>query len=521
MDERKLYRYLEKLSKAEWADFGNFLASPILGNSPLYCRFLEVFCEIRFEGLALSADDFHRRLYPKEKFPEYYGDEGKDADSPYSKALVGLVNRHLTGMLSKLFDYWGFKEFQEDKAGQLAYRLKGLARLREVGAFEKAVAESEKLAAGSPFRNSSRLLDDARHALQRTEIGGGTSRKASGPRFQSAIDDLDAGYLVAGLDLICKANNHDFKHQKQGGQAHRKPRFLDISRLQGLGTGNSLVEVLLEIYRMSADGGKDLHYRKAKTILMKAIGELHVENAVMFEDLFGHLINFAARQERASKPKYRRELQELYEFALSHGVFVQHGHLSANHYQNIATTFMDFGEFGWVEVFLMQYKDQLPKEVQEPVYHFNLAVLQFRQQRYSMAKQSLVMVENIYNAQTNREFTLQVKAYLLVMEYTCEKYEHLYWRAQGFITWLKNERGLRQERLTGYLRFARIIRRLGKVRERWSSRPAPAKLAAMREEVAEKDQRPLVFGKWLRGFMDEIMPSAPPQNEEGAEALLK
>ena len=487
MNHRKVYRYLEKLSIVEWREFKAYLDCPLLGNSELYGRFLEVFRTMKFEGASYTPSAFHERIYPKDQFPEYYDGELSGGEGLALPIREAHMKRHLTGLLGKLFDFWGFKQYQADAGGMCVYRLQGLAKHADASTFEKEFERQTEITSKSTFRNGSRLLDMATLALLRTEIDDGLLAKKSTHPFQLAIDQLDEAYILAGLELGCMAMNHDLRNS--GKAPHTLPRFLEVSRLKESVEENTLSLILSELYKMYlAENGPHVHYEKAKKALIASIHLRNSGNSRMFEDLFVHLINFARRQHTSFPARYQDELHELYGFALQHGVFLRDGYLSRHHYQNIATLFIRVESYTWVAQFLEDYKQRLPPHLQEPLYHFNLAALQFAQSDFRNAWRSLFKVENNYHPSENVEFTMQFKAYQLVMEYEIGELELLNYRALRFIAWLKAELGLPKERVSVYLQFAKTIKKLGKLRIDWDSHPKPLKLSLLLEEVRKMEE---------------------------------
>jgi hypothetical protein len=499
MNDRKVYRYLQKLSENEWRDFEAYLESPLLGNSSLYVRFLKVLREIRFEQKSHTLVSVHEAVYPANEFADCYLKVGINGTSVLAKWREGHMKRNFSELLGKLFDFWGFQQSRADTAALHAYRLRGLALHGELADYEREYPETTVPNDGIPVCNASRLLDPATNAILMTELQAGRTPDHATNRFQRPIDLLDEGYLLAALDLGCKAYNHDNRHHEDGLGLHRPPRFLDLQNLDPSLAHSGMAKVLLPLYKMYTDHGAEYaHFQAAKSALMEIIGSRPPTYSLMLEDLMGHLINFAYRKVSNGGDEYRQELHLLYDFALLHGVFLRDGQLSWHHYQNAVNVLMKVKLYDWVADFLVAYKHQLPSHLQELFFAFNWGVLEFRRRHFKEAWQSLAQAEKKLQGGESVEFLMLLKTVQIVLEYETDDYERFHSRATNFIAWLKAERGLPRKRAADYLRFARFAKRMARLRLDLPTEATAQKWEALGLELQRMEKQYNILGDWLQ-----------------------
>lgn len=503
MYHRKVYRSLQKLSTADWRDFEEYLKSPLLGNSQLYARFLAAFGEMRFKEREHTLMSIHEMIYPKDEFPDHYTETEQDGSKVLAKGREGHMKRHFSGLLEKLFDFWGFQQSQIDSAARHTYKLRGLAKHGEVSEFEKRIQKPFSPDLGDTTNGhigipeSSRLLDGATQAILLTELRkDNLANKTSNP-FQKAIDLLDEGYLLAALDLACKAKNHDVRHTKETQHNHLPPRFLDVQLINSEMANNPLAQILLPLYLMYTDADKHRHFQAAKSALLEVVNAHPKSPSLMLEDSMSHLINFAARQLQELPTAYHSELHLLYETALEQGIFLRDGRLSRQHYQNAANIFLKIKSYNWVAEFLVKYKHQLPEHLQAVVFAFNWGMLQFRQGNCKEAWQALIRAENEHKPSENLEFSMQLRTLQVVMEYEIGDYERFYARSNNLIKWLKTTRGLPKRRLAGYLRFARFTKKMARLRLDRQGEATDRKWKAVGLQVNGFDKDTMIMGSWL------------------------
>jgi hypothetical protein len=503
MHHRKIYRSLQKLSAADWKDFEEYLKSPLLGNSQLYARFLAAFGEMRFREKEHTLASLHEMIYPRDQFPDCYTVTEEEGQIGLADGREGHMKRHFSGLLEKLFDFWGFQQSQADTAAQLTYKLRGLAQYDEISAFEKRIPKPYSSSLGHAANDhpkipdASRLLDGATQAILMTELRKGSVAVKSANPFQEAIDLLDEGYLLTAIDLACKAKNHDVRRKKESQDNHTPPRFLDLHRINTEMVRSPLARILLPLYKMNTDADKHHYFQAAKSVLLEVVKDHRKTPSLMLGDLMNHLINFAARQLQERPAVYYAELHLIYETALHAGIFLHEGRLSRQHYQNAANIYLKINSYAQAAEFLVNYKHQLPEHLQDVVFDYNWGMLQFRLGNFKAAWQSLIRADNKHKPAENLEFSMQLRTLQVALEYEIGDYEHFLARSNNLIKWLKTTRGLPKGRVAGYLLFARFTKKMARLRLDRPSEATARKWKALGSQASGFDKETMIMGAWI------------------------
>ena len=106
-------------------------------------------------------------------------------------------------------------------------------------------------------------------------------------------------------------------------------------------------------------------------------------------------INFMLKKINTGKIEYARETFELYQYGINTQCLLEGEGLilSAFTYKNIVTLGLNLKEYDWIEAFIDNYSQYLPKERRETYKHFNTAKLAFDKGNFAKAMDLLLQVE--------------------------------------------------------------------------------------------------------------------------------
>lgn len=491
MESKLIYRYLKRLSVVDWEGFKHFLDSKWIGKSKTYQRYLEEFHKMQFAGMAHTMESFHEAVHPSRDFDPKH------------------LTRQLSLMLDRLFSYLAWTEFRADSAGQQEFLMRSLAKREWKDAFEK---EGRGIDSSSgTIRNSSRLLDGAQLELLRIEAMIAKYTKSATPQFEAAIDALEEAYIVTSLDLACKALNVDLFPQKGNRRQirpHRLPELLKQTKEMASLQRSVLAPILLAIYQLYRTPAEEAFgvYQAAKRLLMGAINHRHAHNAMMFLDLFTHLVNFVARQLEADGTSYRDELLELYHFILKHEVLIYDQGLYSLHFQNIITAFFKYNRLDWVEEFLPRYMPLLNAEDKTIVGTYNLALLHFYRGDYSTSRWLLRDVGQAYTSFEDAQFSLIYQAYVIVMEYACGDYAGIEGRCKNYERWIRSVSTLQHGRKQKYLQFCNLVKKMALLAESRFAIDVRPKALDLRTQLERKSKKnPPAMAFWLSQQLDVLI----------------
>src|SRR5690606_3561186 len=101
------------------------------------------------------------------------------------------------------------------------------------------------------------------------------------------------------------------------------------------------------------------------------------------QTLFIYLMNYCIDVKiNSGHTEYYLELLSLYKTALDQKIIFENDELNPHHYKNIITVSLHVKEFNWVEYFIQEYSQHLPKAEEQNALNYNLANLFFHKKEY-------------------------------------------------------------------------------------------------------------------------------------------
>ena len=362
-----LLEALDTLDKSERRAFARFVQSPFFNQREDVVRLYDYLSECLWE---------HRVVPDKEQaFACLFG------EAEYDDHRMRVLMSFLLKLLERYFHYEAQTENEAENGLALAraYRRRRLPRH-----FGRCLRAARAAGEKSARRNAGYL--SWRYRLQVEEYQFEASRKRTGDFNLPAIArSLDAYFLSAKLRQACLALSHQavYRASYPLGLLDELIAFLDGNELLGL----PAVAIYYHCYRaLSEQESGGGHFQRFRQLLFRQ-GNLFPPDEQ--RDLFLLGINFCTKRYNEGDDSHLRSQLELYERGLEQELFVQDGQLSRFTYRNIATLGLILKEYGWVEQFLYQYKEKLPKEHREGMFSFCLARLEYSRRHYGKALQLL------------------------------------------------------------------------------------------------------------------------------------
>lgn len=152
---------------------------------------------------------------------------------------------------------------------------------------------------------------------------------------------------------------------------------------------------------------------------------------------------------------YYEELFELYKQSLERELLFEDGLLSPSHYKNIITIGLLVKSFDWVEEFIQDYTERLPKENQDNAINYNIAKVHFSKKNYPMVIEKLREV--VYK---NLEYALGGKLMLLKTYYELGELNALDSLIDSFRIYLRRNKLISTEVRQQYLNILRFTKKL-------------------------------------------------------------
>jgi hypothetical protein len=212
--------------------------------------------------------------------------------------------------------------------------------------------------------------------------------RTNGLNIVPILDHARLFFMITTLKYACTA----MEHQNLSNVAYEIP-LLD-SILEEVKEGNYDTYPLLKIYYygyLSLKKPEDTsHFFALKNYLK--------DNRLTAEQQKSTLlmcINFMLKKINTGKIEYARETFELYQYGINTQCLLDGEDLllSVFTYKNIVTLGLNLKEYDWIEAFIDNYSQYLPKELRANYKHFNTAKLAFDKGNFAKAMGLLLQVE--------------------------------------------------------------------------------------------------------------------------------
>lgn len=324
------------------------------------------------------------------------------------------------------------------------------------------------------------LLD--RFALQRNP-------RRFTPHLQHQSDALDRYYWCNKLRLACDMASRN-RAINATYNCHFLEELLSLFRQQPplLAESPALQTYYQALMMLSSE--EEAHYRSLRQLLSQHHSVFTLEE---LQDLYDYAQNYCVKRINSGEAAFYRDILDLYKEMLDRKVLLRQGYLTQWSYINIVTAGIRLKEFKWTEDFIYTYRSQLAQEVQENVFTYNLAALQFERAQYQEALQTLQGVEFSDAFYHMAAKMIQLKSY-----YELQEEEALYALLEASRKYIKRNRQLSTYQKQSNGNFLKMIARLQKLRSRqaqYGSAP-PDNLNALLQRIDAQPE--LANRSWLR-----------------------
>lgn len=503
MEEKKLFGYLQRLSRAEWEAFGDFLCHPQMGDSKVFYKYLLIFKRIHFSNVEMTEAEFNLAVNPK---------------GPKSRSHM---RRQYALMLDKLLDFLALASFKADESLRREARLRALASRGWQDALQEQFAEERNKFQRNPYRSGADYLGLAKLAILHGDLGPPPHPTSGNGFYQSAIALLDQSYAVAGWELASKASNLD----AYGTAPHSAPQWLtaktqpkeEIASALPRDSENPLAQLLAAIHRLHQPGAlPEREFQQARACLDQALPFLKAYNKSIFQDIYGHLISYAGRNLQSNPSLLRPALHALYIGIVNHDLLLGRDSLSPVHLLNIVQEALLDQPLPKALAYLAKLQPNLPADLRDITYDVGRAQLYFHHQQFQASYALLNTVEIDVRVAGGFELLLSHKTYQLIVAMECADYEAVYRYAPNFHAWLERHKESQlATRRRAYHQFVYAAQKISEYLEARAGNGPVQDVATLTAQLRRKfsHQHP-IFYKWLVSKMQALEAMDPPPHHQ-------
>ena len=368
MQTSPLLTILRALSKERWRALEKFVRSPY---------------HVTHAGVPLLLDYLKSRLQHSPAEPLHQASVARALSEPDSRRVY-----HLTNYLLEAVELFLAQErWAEHPHDRHLATVEGLRHLHLADTGAGMLRYARKQLQQHPNRGVDYHRSDYRLHLEAYYLSQQQGR-AKSFNVQELSDAQDVAFISEKLRTGCLLLSHQAvsKRQYDSGLLDSVLRFLENHRYLEI----PAVAVYYHGYFAQLDENSDHHFQQLKALL-----QTHAAHFAPAEthDLYLMAINFCIRRINQAEERYFREVFELYQSGLQHGVLLEDGMLSRWTYNNITATGLRLREFSWVQHFLTTFAPFLPNSHRDGTFSFNFARYCYDTGDYRQAMQYLLRRE--------------------------------------------------------------------------------------------------------------------------------
>ncbi len=367
MQNTRLLSLLRTFSKKELRDLRKFIASPFYNQRKDVADLLDLLGNcINSGGPGPDKQIVFKKLY--------------GTATPFDDHKVRMAMSFLMKLAGQ---FLVLQEFRKEEVA-VKTRLAAIYRRRSLPKhFERTMREARQALDGSKFRNA--RFYHLGHDLQMEEYRfNAAQRRIADHDLQALADNFDISYFSRKLRQACLLLSHQAVYKKEY-RFGLLDAILQQVEQEGL-LAVPAISVYYYCYRALTQPDKPSYFHQLTKLLVEE-GQKFPKNEIA--DLYLLAINFCIRRYNEGEAAYLSDEFNLYKDGLEKGYLLNNGVLSRFAYRNVVTTGLALKEYGWVEKFILRFKDSLEKNHRESMFSFSLARLEFERRNFGQALQLL------------------------------------------------------------------------------------------------------------------------------------
>ncbi len=466
----KLIRLLRSFSKPQLSRFRKFLISPFFNENE---TLVQLFDQI--------VHCFQQDVTPEKKAVW----EVLQGSAPYKDAQF---RRYCSDLSKAAMEFLSITRFKSDPMAESIYLLPaindpGLSK-HFIGALRQAKATQEKLGHQNESYHFARFrfeVETLVHLDARAIVGNNLSH------LGQADYHLECYYIINKLrnyaELLMWKNI-----RSTDLELHLFPDFLEHIE-QSKYMEEPAIAIFFRIVKVFLEPTEEKHFNQLRALLVEHNALFKKEE---LKSMYLTAQNYCAYQINLGNLKYYKELFGIYKTLIEKEIILSNGKIAAGNYKNIITVGLQVDEAEWVEAFIKDYTDALPKANQDNDRNYNLAKVYFHQKHYGKVIEQLREVE--YKSLV---YVLGGKLMLLKTYYELKEDFALDSLIDSFRIYLRRNQKISRDVRQQYLNVLRFIKKLA------STAPySKASLAKTKQQIHQC--KALADKQWLLEKVAEL-----------------
>ncbi len=446
MLSHKLQTLFQTFEPYDWQGFKKFIASPFVNENESIISLFEM---IHATNQSISGSSVHELPLSKEEtWKKLFGSQ------PYDDVKIRRLASDLT---QHILDYLAFKEFKKDAVSNQVFRLKAINKPSLTKHFRGVLRKTRHLLEKGGDQDADFFLNQ--HFIERQcheLLEQSEDKKNDLSNLKSADYFLDCFYITSKLKNYCDTLGYRIMLSLDV-DLPLMPGFLDY-----ISSTPYIKEPIIQAYylviemNISDSQDKDQYYFKLKEHLNTCSEKI---NKKELKTLYYYVMNYCIYVKiNNGVESFYWELFDVYKNMLKEGIIFEKEILHPYHYKNIIVIGLHLKELNWVEDFIREYTEYLPKPDQENALTYNLAELHFHKKEYSKVLELLREVEY-----QDVVYALGSKVLLLRTYYESGEWLALDSLLESFRIYLRRNKVISKEKKSQYLNFLKYLKKIVQV----------------------------------------------------------
>ncbi len=439
MKDTKLFLLLETFNSYQLNRFNKFLHSPYHNeDSQLISLFNQLLPYFKNPAKATlpSPSELWKAIYGKQKFKNL------------------KFARLFSDLLKKAEDFLVIDTLKHNEPVKLENLLNQYTEKKLFKHYPEAAQLARKKLEATPYREGEYYLQLFRLEAHQTNFIELLNQRTTEKNLLQTSEALDAFYLINKLNYLA-AILHYKKFLSMEGEVKLATEVIehvknnDYRHIPALQVHVKVVQSLIE-------PENEEHFIQLKALLA---AQYKLFPRQQGRNLYAFAINYSIRKVNGGNLAYVPELLAIYRQMLVAGLmFDDADALSQFDYKNIVSVALRAGEITWVEKFIHDYKNSIPKASRQNAFTFNLAKLYFAKRQYD--KVLPLLQDVVYN---DIFYQLDSKTTLMKTYYELGEYMPMMALKESFRILLRRKKLISAQNRINYTNFMRFTMQLYRI----------------------------------------------------------
>lgn len=307
---------------------------------------------------------------------------------PQEKYNDGKMRQVLHLLLVAVENFLAYEQMQKNEGKSKLFLMQRLKERKLFSVLEQYITQAKILQKESPSQN----WEDLRFAYELETIHFETAeqeQRTSPINLQELSDALDIQYFADKLRKVCLLYSRltvvKMNYQpKMLEVVFNQVRELDYLKIPAIGIYYYCYQSLV------ATENADSYFEKMMAYL-KDYATVFPPSEI--RELYLLAINYTIKKLNAGSQWHLEKAFHLYKTGITDGYLLEENNITPFTYNNMVSIGIQMKDYQWIETFIFQYKEQIPKEQRDSIFQECLAKLYHAKKQYKQAQELLLQID--------------------------------------------------------------------------------------------------------------------------------